>query len=264
MITFKLVPQDNILEKVDDFVVLDAFAKSNTLDLADITKRIVGIVRKEHVDYAGFLDICQRVRKQVGLRKSKPQRKLPQLLSDADLRRFFQAIQDCGNVEHEIMLKFLLVTSLRVSELVGIKVSDVDLGNCKVFIREGKGSKDRYILFPSSFRLILSTHMQANPKNEYLFESGQYRAYSPRRIQQIVKLYQNEAGIKQGIHPHIFRHQMLTWLTKSGLSDAQIQLISGHSSKKSLEIYQHLSLESVEKAYQAAAEAVESSLNVRK
>jgi len=54
------------------------------------------------------------------------------------------------------------------------------------------------------------------------------------------------------VHPHLFRHHMLTFLTSKGLSDAQIQLISGHETKKSLEVYQHLSLESVDKAYQDA------------
>jgi site-specific recombinase XerD len=56
--------------------------------------------------------------------------------------------------------------------------------------------------------------------------------------------------------PHLFRHQMLTYLTSKGLTDAQIQLISGHESKKSLEVYQHLSLESVDKAYQDAVQSV--------
>jgi site-specific recombinase XerD len=58
------------------------------------------------------------------------------------------------------------------------------------------------------------------------------------------------------LHPHLFRHQMLTYLTSKGLTDAQIQLISGHESKKSLEVYQHLSLESVDKAYQDAVQRV--------
>jgi len=49
-------------------------------------------------------------------------------------------------------------------------------------------------------------------------------------------------GLPERIHPHLLRHQMLTWLTAQGLPDAQIQLISGHASKKSLEVYQHLSL----------------------
>ena len=56
--------------------------------------------------------------------------------------------------------------------------------------------------------------------------------------------------------PHLFRHQMLTYLTSKGLTDAQIQLISGHESKKSLEVYQHLSLKSVDKAYQDAVQSV--------
>ena len=65
-----------------------------------------------------------------------------------------------------------------------------------------------------------------------------------------------KAGMSQPIHPHLFRHQMLTYLTTKGLSDAQIQLISGHESNKSLEVYQHLSLESVDKAYQDAVQSV--------
>lgn len=64
-------------------------------------------------------------------------------------------------------------------------------------------------------------------------------------------------GITQRVHPHLFRHQMLTFLTSRGLSDAQLQLISGHENKKSLEVYQHLSLKAVEQAYQQALRSVE-------
>ena len=60
----------------------------------------------------------------------------------------------------------------------------------------------------------------------------------------------------QPVHPHLFRHQMLTFLTSKGLSDAQIQLISGHETKKNLEVYQHLSLKSVESVYQHAVQSV--------
>ena len=58
------------------------------------------------------------------------------------------------------------------------------------------------------------------------------------------------------VHPYLFRHQMLTHLTAKGRSDAQIQLISGHESKKSLEVYQHLSLEAADKAYETAVQTV--------
>jgi site-specific recombinase XerD len=71
-----------------------------------------------------------------------------------------------------------------------------------------------------------------------------------------VQGYREKAGMSQPIHPHLFRHQTLTYLTTKGLSDAQIQLISGDESKESLEVYQHLSLESVDKAYQDAVQCV--------
>ena len=245
----------NPSENCDDFVSAPSEAKS------EIVSRFVSMVRKERLDYDEFLYVCQQARRKLGLRRPRRHRKLPQLLSEPDLKRFFRAIQGCGDVEHEIMLRFLFFTSIRVSELVNIKVKDVDLGRCKVFIDQGKGSKDRYILFPASFRLILSSHLQANPRNRYLFESSRFGPYTTRRIQQIVQEYRTKAGIEQRVHPHLFRHQMITWLTRSGLSDAQIQLISGHESKKSLEIYQHMGLESVEQAYQVAAQGAEQSLN---
>ena len=83
------------------------------------------------------------------------------------LTRFFQVIEECGDLQYEIMLKLLFYTAIRVSELVRIETTDVDLDHCKIFIDRGKGQKDRYILFPESFRLVLKSHLKANPKNHY-------------------------------------------------------------------------------------------------
>jgi integrase/recombinase XerD len=222
-----------------------------------LVTQLVRIARKERLDYAAFLYVCQQARRRLGLRKPQKDRKLPQLLPDAELRKFFRVIQPCGNLQHEILLKLLFFSAVRVSELVSVKVTDIDFAQCKIFIAQGKGSKDRYILFPTNFRLVLQSHLRANPKNRYLFETIRYTPFTPRRVQQIVKQYRGQAGIVQHVHPHLFRHQMITYLTARGLSDSQIQLISGHESKKSLEIYQHLSLQSVEQAYQEAVKPLE-------
>jgi integrase/recombinase XerD len=217
-----------------------------------VVARFVRIARKQRLDYDGFLYVCQQARRKLGLRKPKKERRLPQLLSEGDLKRFFQVIQDCGDVQHEIMLKLLFYTAVRVSELVRIRVTDIDLDGCRIFIDQGKGSKDRYILFPTSFRLVLKSHLRASPQNRYLFETRHSGLFTARRVQQIVQEYRQRAGLDQRVHPHLFRHQMLSHLTARGLSDSQIQLISGHESKRSLEVYQHLSLKQVEQAYQAA------------
>jgi len=76
-------------------------------------------------------------------------------------------------VQHEILLKLLFYTAVRVSELVQIEVGDVDLEACKIFINRGKGAKDRYILFPASFRLVLIS--------EYLSRNRQRSGATKRR-----------------------------------------------------------------------------------
>jgi site-specific recombinase XerD len=123
------------------------------------------------------------------------------------------------------MLKLLFFSAVRVSALVRVKVTDIDFAQCKIFIAQGKGRKDRYILFPTSFCLVLQSHLRANPKNRYLFETVRYTSFTPRRIQQIVRHYRDQAGIVHPVHPHLFRHQLITYLTTQGLSDSQIQLI---------------------------------------
>jgi integrase/recombinase XerD len=222
------------------------FVSPNEKAKSEVIAQLVRIARKARLGYEDFLYVAQQTRRKLGLRRELKQRRLPQLLTESELKRFFRAIQDCGDVQHEILLKLLFYTAVRVSELVHIEVSDVDLDACKIFINRGKGAKDRYILFPSSFRLVFKSHLSAR----------RFGPFTPRRIQQIVQGYREKAGMSQPIHPHLFRHQMLTYLTSKGLSDAQIQLISGHESKKSLEVYQHLSLESVDKAYQDAVQTV--------
>ena len=232
------------------------FVSANEKAKSEVVAQLTRIARKARLGYDEFLYVCQQARRKLGLRRPKKERRLPQLLPRLELKRFFQAILDCGDVQHEILLKLLFYTAIRVSELVRIQVGDMDLDQCKIFINRGKGARDRYILFPASFRLVLKSHLRASPRNRYLFETRRCGPFTPRRIQQIVQEYRELAGITQPVHPHLFRHQMLTYLTAQGLSDAQIQLISGHESKKSLEIYQHLSLKSVEKAYQEAVRSV--------
>jgi integrase/recombinase XerD len=232
------------------------FVATNEKAKSEVVAQLVRMARKARLGYDDFLYVSQQARKKLGLRRGLKERRLPQLLPEAELKRFFRAIQDCGDVQHEILLKLLFYTAVRVSELVHIEVGDVDLDACKIFINRGKGAKDRYILFPTSFRLVLKSHLRATPRNRYLFETRRFGPFTTRRIQQIVQAYRETASIIQPVHPHLFRHQMLTYLTAKGLTDAQIQLISGHGSKKSLELYQHLSLESVYRAYQDAVQAV--------
>lgn len=227
------------------------------MKLSVVARELASIIRRHDLNYTAFNKACKEARKKENLRPPKQGRKLPKLLPDDILQRYFAAVEKAANTQHEIMLKLLFYTGVRVAELCNIKTSDVDLAAGKIFIESGKGDRDRYIVFPDSFKLVLRTYIQTHADNEYLFESKQRRHYSERRIQQIVEHYQEAAGIEQNVHPHLFRHQILTWLKRQGLEDAQIQLISGHASRKSLEIYTHLGLKDVTDDYQAALRKAE-------
>ena len=69
------------------------------------------------------------------------------------------------------MLRLLFFTAVRVSELCNIGISEVDIEACKIRINQGKGSKDRYVLFGKSFATALRTHIAAHPNNRWLFQT---------------------------------------------------------------------------------------------
>jgi integrase/recombinase XerD len=224
---------------------------------SEIVAEIARIVRRHGLGYEDWRYISKRVRQKCELRPAKRAKKLPRILTADDFRRFYQIVDRADNVEHSLFLRLLFYTGVRVSELCGIQVADVDLETCKIRINEGKGSKDRYVLFGKSFATALRTHIAAHPNNRWLFQTQRNGKYSTRRIQQIVKQYAEQAGVKAT--PHTLRHQAITWLTRhSGMADAELQLITGHARRETLAVYQHVALDGeLEGKYQEAMKKVD-------
>ena len=219
--------------------------------------QIARIVRKAGLDYDDWRYVAKKVRQACDLRPAKKGRKLPRVLAAEEFRRFYQIVDRADDVQHSLMLRLIFYTAVRVSELCRIEVADVDLENCKVFVNQGKGSKDRYVLFGKGFATALRTHIAAHPHNRYLFQTKWATKFSTRRVQQIVKKYAEEAGVRAT--PHTFRHRAITWLTRhSGMADAELQLITGHARRETLAIYQHVALDGeLERKYQGAMKEVE-------
>ena len=179
------------------------------------------------------------------------------VLTADDFRRFYLTVDQAGDAQHGLLMRLLFYTGVRVSELCRIEVAEVDLENAKVFVNQGKGSKDRYVLFGKSFATALRTHIAAHPNNRWLFQTRRNTRYSTRRVQQIVKKYAMAAGVTAT--PHSFRHQCITWLTRhSGMADAELQLITGHARRETLAVYQHVALDGeLEGKYQEAMKKVD-------
>ena len=113
------------------------------------------------------------------------------------------------------------------------------------------------MLFPKSFRGELAQYVEGQKEHgaTYLFESNRLRPYSTRRVRQIIKDYAVAAGIEKRVYPHLFRHQLITYLTKKGIISPKLQLLSGHAEEKSLAIYRDLALSDVAQEYEDAMRA---------
>lgn len=224
-------------------------------------REIASIARRHRLNYATFNVACSQARKALHLKPLSSGNHLPKLLPGTVLRRFYEAVDKTDVLQHRILFRLLIFTGLRVSELVNVRISDIDLDQGKIFVDRGKGDKDRYVLFRDDFRLTLKAYIESlRGGHEYLFESTQKRPYSPERIRQLTREYAVAAGITERVHPHAFRHVALTQLAKEGMTDAQIQLVSGHSSRDSLAIYTHLALTDVAAPYQSAMRKLEGNI----
>ena len=223
---------------------------------ARLAARIARLVRREGLDYNDWRYVARQVRKRCDLRPDKQPKRLPRVLTAEEFRRFYRVVDQAEDVQHALMLRLLFYTGVRVSELCNIQVADVDLEACKIRVNQGKGAKDRYVLFGRSFATALRAHLAAHPNNRWLFQTRRHGRFSPRRVQQIVKQYATKAGVR--CTPHTFRHQAITWLTRhSGLADAELQLITGHARRETLAVYQHVALDGeLEQRYQEAMRGV--------
>ena len=217
-----------------------------------MANQVVRLLRKQHPDPSYVKKVFQYVREALALKGGTVRSKrLPELMTEDELNRFYKAVWQASNRMHMVMLKLILFTGIRNEELVNLTLEDVDLDSMRIRISHGKEGKDRYVLFPPYFlgELAQYVSIQKEKGSVYLFESNRMSKFTTRWIREIVKKYARKAGIEKRIHPHLFRHQILTYLTSKGIVDAKIQLISGHKNRESLSIYQDLSLSDIEKEY---------------
>jgi site-specific recombinase XerD len=162
---------------------------------------------------------------------------LPKALSTNDVKKMLNTL---ANNKHLLMLKLCYGMGLRVSEIVNLKISDIDSNRMQVLVSRGKGKKDRYVNLPESVLADLrSYYVEFKPK-EYLFE-GQYGGqYAVRSVQQVFKNAMNKAKIKKRVGVHSLRHSYATHLIEQGTDIRFVQELLGHKDIKTTLVYTHL------------------------
>lgn len=216
-------------------------------------KQLVKYLRKEYPDYIYLKELFKHLRNELGVKVIITPKKLPYVPTEEEIHKYYEAVWKTRNMQDMVIIKTLLYTGVRVSELIRIKLADIDFDRCQIRVNNGKGGKDRIVPFPSQFKETLAIHTEATKQKgaSYLFESSWKRSYTDRGIRKMLNRYTSAAGIKRAVSPHKLRHFLFTWLKKQGIEDASIQPYSGHSSRQALEVYSKLSLADAQKEYNA-------------
>jgi site-specific recombinase XerD len=170
--------------------------------------------------------------------KQKKKDSLPKVISKNDIVKLFAKV---NNPKHLLMLKLCYGMGLRVSEIVNLKITDIDSRRMLVHIEAAKGKKDRYVVLPSSILDGLRNYYRACHPKTYLFE-GQYGGqYAIRSAQAVFKNAMRKAKINKSVGIHGLRHSYATHLLESGTDMIFIQKLLGHNNIKTTEIYAKVS-----------------------
>ena len=172
----------------------------------------------------------------VNLKTPKIAKKLPVVLTKEEVKGL---IEHAGSNKSSIILKMLYSSGIRVSELVSLKTTDLELDKRTAWVRKGKGSKDRLIILSDAVAKDLLKYLKEHPCGVLFF--GKKGALTTRNIQKIVQGAAKRAGINKKVTPHTLRHSFATHLLENGTDIRLIQELLGHSNLQTTQIYTHVS-----------------------
>ena len=114
-------------------------------------KQIAKLLLPENPDYDYLRELFRHLRKELNVEVNRESKKLPYVPTEEEMRKYYEAVWQSRNMQHVILIKTLMYTGARVSELIHIKLNEVDLDRCQIRITDGKGKKDRIVPFPNGF-----------------------------------------------------------------------------------------------------------------
>jgi site-specific recombinase XerD len=160
---------------------------------------------------------------------------MPELLT---LEEIEELLKSCRNLKHKCMLMTLYGSGIRLSELINLKIADVDSTNMRLFIRKGKQKRDRYALLSKVNLEILREYWKEYRPAEWLFEGKDKGSpYSTRGVQKIFERCLDRAGITKGVRVHTLRHCFAVHMLEQGADIYEIKQLLGHTNIKSTVIY---------------------------
>lgn len=219
----------------------------NTLDENDVRNYLEYLIKMDRSDsyinqainsikfyYETVLGLPNRF---YSIERPRKKRKLPVVLSKEDVSLI---IKNSNNLKHKCIISLLYSAGLRRSELINLKLEDIESKRMLIRVQDAKGNKDRYTLLSETILKDLRLYYKEYQPKTYLFEGQIKKQYSPNSVGKVVSNAAIKAGIRIPVSPHILRHSFATHLLESGVDIRYIQLLLGHNSTKTTEIYTHV------------------------
>ena len=177
-------------------------------------------------------------KRQLPLYKGK--RRLPKILSYEELNVFFNA---CENYKYKTIFMIIYGSGLRISEATNIRVEDIDSKNMRIFVRNGKGERERYTVLPkASLEMLRECYRRYKPNHPegYMFLNRKGNPLKVERLRVFFRRYRRKAGISEDFIVHSLRHSFATRLVEGGVPLVQVKELLGHSCIRSTMTYVHV------------------------
>lgn len=187
-----------------------------------------------------YRDVCKN-NENIEIRFAKTPSKLPVVLSRAEIEKIIASI---SNQKHRLLIALSYGCGLRVSEIIDLKVKDIDLNELIVHLKGAKGNKDRITIFPERLKNDIMNLIASKAGNEYLFISqlgtrlpARQGKLTERTAQKIFENALKKTGIKKEATFHSLRHSFATHLLENGVDVRYVQELLGHRNIRTTQIY---------------------------
>ncbi|WP_292245581.1 site-specific tyrosine recombinase/integron integrase [Mesonia sp.] len=175
--------------------------------------------------------------KDLNMLRPKKTRNLPTVLSRNEVIRILQVTK---NLKHRAVLGLIYSSGLRIGELLSLQLQEIDVDRKQIFIKSGKGKKDRTVILAESILPLIYNYLNTYTPKKYFVEGQHGGAYSPEAIRSFLKKSCKHAGIVKRVTPHTLRHSFATHMLEDGVDLRYIQTLLGHSKPETTMIYTHV------------------------
>ncbi|KKP88525.1 MAG: Phage integrase family protein [Berkelbacteria bacterium GW2011_GWA2_35_9] len=176
-------------------------------------------------------------RQKINIKTAKENKSLPVVLSRKEIAHIIESIT---NSKHRLLIEIAYGGGLRVSEVISLRVKDIDPDELTIHIKQSKGQKDRITLVPKKVVFDLQKLIALKDQNDYVFESERGGKLSTRTAQKIFENALIKSGIKKDATFHCLRHSFATHLLENGVDVRYVQELLGHNNIRTTQIYTHV------------------------